>query len=595
MHPCLHPTYARASLSPPQALCKARCRKDRNEAQEAILEALQPVCTPKKKKLQVIAYLHRQKLLSVTTGPRTWVVHRQQLHEELRTLSRRLIALWARGAYGAAETRGLVMRIAGLRSRARSYGRSAPARPPLLWDAVPVAELRALDLYLSRPAAEGLMEVCTVAPGPAPAPGGRNGGPRPAWRRRYVKEDVKGVGEVSGAGSHVGRMKASRAVPHGPGPRARARAVGGDLIPAPCAGGAAPPRRAAARDLEPGIGVRDVVVLVMEGPNASRRLRPGPAAAPDADAVAARGGGGGAAAWWWARGDYEGPPAPATPLDPAEEERRRWVRRDAAAATIQSGFRDHRARLERRARLRRHWAATAIQAAYRGHRARQRTAGWRLERCWAAGTIQAGYRRHLARTRAPRMRLSAAATVIQAGYRRRVARGRAKRMQAAAARIQALYRGHRERGRARCLRIQQSMEVAPIVQSGLRGLLDVKDSRRHRQRSLPSPAAGPGRRAAPSSPRRPGPATTPRRHSSSLVATPRRRTRSPAPSPRQPPVPAGGPQAGPQDKLQGLLRGAHCGASCRVRQRSPSRGSRTGLPRCLRADEPSPADPAPPL
>ena len=107
-----------------------------------------PRVVPLKRKLQVIAYLHQQRLHSLIADTHIWVRHRAELRQELRVLSRRLVRLWLHGAYQAGETMRLATRIAGVRLWLLSFTMMAPSMRSIGWDAVTVDTLEHAEQWL---------------------------------------------------------------------------------------------------------------------------------------------------------------------------------------------------------------------------------------------------------------------------------------------------------------------------------------------------------------------------------------------------------------------------------------------------------------
>ena len=132
-----------------EEIAKNRGRK--RDEPHAILENLKPRRTARKKKMEVISYLHRHRLQHVTMDARSWVQHRTELKKELCSLNRRIIELWLEGEYKARELSSLATRIAGLRQRLMTYTMQAPSMLSLAWGAVTVDDMEQLELYLSSP------------------------------------------------------------------------------------------------------------------------------------------------------------------------------------------------------------------------------------------------------------------------------------------------------------------------------------------------------------------------------------------------------------------------------------------------------------
>ena len=124
------------------------------------MEALKPRRTPRKRKMEVIAHLHRHRLQHTTVNAREWMRHHRALKKELWDLNRRIVALWLQGAYKDRDTRSLVTRIAGLRQRVQANDWAAPSSRSIMWQDVTVSELEQLELYLSNPSEEGYCVPC---------------------------------------------------------------------------------------------------------------------------------------------------------------------------------------------------------------------------------------------------------------------------------------------------------------------------------------------------------------------------------------------------------------------------------------------------
>ena len=117
------------------------------------LEALRkPEHTPKQRKLQVIAHVHRQRLHNTTADLRDWALHRQDLRKELGVLSRRLGDLWLWGSLRAFDDRSttqLVVRVRGVRKRLLTYSLVPPHVQPLMWHTVTGDELKLMEEHLA--------------------------------------------------------------------------------------------------------------------------------------------------------------------------------------------------------------------------------------------------------------------------------------------------------------------------------------------------------------------------------------------------------------------------------------------------------------
>ena len=127
----------------------------------------QPLHTPRKMKMQVLARLHRQRLHKATEDARHWVLHRQELRAELAVHSRRLADLWLWGSLQCFDDRSttqLVTQVTGIRKRLQLYGVSPPHVQPLMWHNVTVDELKELELYMASPNDEIVVQVSSARP-----------------------------------------------------------------------------------------------------------------------------------------------------------------------------------------------------------------------------------------------------------------------------------------------------------------------------------------------------------------------------------------------------------------------------------------------
>ena len=170
---------------------------------------------PRKKKLEVIAYLHRKKLLEVCGEMQSWIEHRVRMKHELKQLSGQLASLWLRGSFQSCEVTTLATRFVGLRKRV--LGLDGFHAASMHWQRVTPQDLEDLYEWLHPPQAPKAEEGPDATDALEASTGGSCRSPPPdiqvngfefhlVTKPRYYKEDVHDSLEVKGVVDHVHRM-----------------------------------------------------------------------------------------------------------------------------------------------------------------------------------------------------------------------------------------------------------------------------------------------------------------------------------------------------------------------------------------------------
>ena len=174
---------------------------------------------PRKKKLEVIAQMHRHRIAQASEEFRTWFWHSRELRQEQRHLSRQVARLWLSGQLDSGDIVGLTTRLHSLRATAMRHHIAKPTIKPLGWDGLTARELQTWYVAL-HPLAVDLTAIVAVDAWEANERRRRQAellkadtriykGPA---KKRYFKSDIESPSQIAGVQGHVQRMDRARSL-----------------------------------------------------------------------------------------------------------------------------------------------------------------------------------------------------------------------------------------------------------------------------------------------------------------------------------------------------------------------------------------------